>query len=119
VNVDDVIDWRRASFLPHIARQHFPRNDLPFVPEQIFQKLKLSRCQFQVIAPAVSRCEVITSISKSAVVAGEIVRSARAEGAPELAPRAPEKANGFTKVIVGAFVEPLDAILDCISRRED
>src|SRR5882672_3866680 len=51
VNVDDVIDWRRASFLPHIARQHFPRNDLPFVPEQIFQKLKLPACQFDVLPP--------------------------------------------------------------------
>src|SRR5882762_9603644 len=50
-NVDEVIDWRRASFLPHIARQHFPRNDLPFVPEQIFQKLKLPACQFDVLPP--------------------------------------------------------------------
>ena len=43
VHVHDVIEWGCTSRLfPDVARQHLPRNDLLFVPKQVFKKLKLS-----------------------------------------------------------------------------
>ena len=43
VHVHDVIERRCAGGLfPDAARQHLSRNDLLFVPKQIFEKLELS-----------------------------------------------------------------------------
>src|SRR5262249_47443632 len=53
LHVDDVVERRGAArLLPHIAREHLTRDEVPLVPQEVFEQLELAAGQIDhVIAP--------------------------------------------------------------------
>src|SRR5439155_16364097 len=48
LNINHVVERRRAPrFLPHLARQHLPRDQVALMPEQVFEQLKFADGELQ------------------------------------------------------------------------
>ena len=109
----------RGGFLPHVARQGLPRDDLPLVPEQVLQQLELADRELDRAAAAgdLPLDEVHLEVAR-----GEADRFDRPSSPAQERSRARQhfrEGERFHQIVVGAAIEAVHAILERVARGQE
>jgi hypothetical protein len=105
-------------FVPHVARQHLPRNHAPLVQQEIVEQFVFARGEFHV--PAAARHPARDPIRLK--IGDDKAQHVLDTTAPQERPDTREKfleGEGFDQIVVGPLVETTDAVLHRVPRRED
>src|SRR5262249_53890615 len=119
LDVDDVVErCGTARFSPDLPGEHFTRDEMALMAEEVFEQLELSRGQIEQPVGAVRPTGHQIQLQVGGLQPEDFRRPAAAQERPDAREQLGQ-CEWLDEIVVGATVETEYAVVDAVARREN